>query len=224
MNQLSNQKEDPKAGTGKVACPLFISDLTKSDSGQYLTDIPVATSIIQNQWIKAIDTYWTLPLEQSFLQTVTPDSGIILIEATGKNQKPLRLEVYDQARQKVFETSLNLSIDGVEQMFRHVNLIQAIDAPNAPSLASGNGGGISRFSDAHFTNKEHFVGFDSQNQNKYFVLLHGVNVDGQAARGWHSEMFKRLYWAGSNAKFTGVSWYSTDGPSWGYYKNVVQGA
>lgn len=196
-----------------------VTDLTKSDSGQYLTDIPIATSIIQNQWIKAIDTYWTLPLDKSFLQKINSNSGVILVEATGKNYKPLRLEVYDQARQKVFETSLNLSIDGVEQMFRHVNLINEQGILNAPTLADG-GGAKSRVKDVDFTNKEHFAGFDSQNQDKYFVLLHGVNVDGQAARGWHAEMFKRLYWAGSNSKFVGVSWYSTDGPSWGYYRNV----
>jgi len=58
--------------------------------------------------------------------------------------------------------------------------------------------------------RERFEGFDSELTDGNFVFLHGYNVSGQQARGWQSEMFKRLFWAGSKAKFWGVSWYGSD--------------
>ncbi|MBI4697765.1 MAG: alpha/beta hydrolase [Nitrospirae bacterium] len=48
---------------------------------------------------------------------------------------------------------------------------------------------------------------------KNFVFLHGYNVNGQQARGWQSEMFKRMFWSGSKARFWGVTWY-------GWYSQV----
>jgi hypothetical protein len=195
---------------------LVETTLDRDTSGNYLTDITTAKRLAYEKKTMITREGYTVPAK------ILTGKGVVLVEGWKEAATPLRLVVYDAAGKQMLEAAkLNLSIAGVEQMFRHVNLIQAIDAPNAPSMISGNGGEINRLSDAHFTNKEHFTGFDSQNQDKYFVLLHGVNVNGQAARGWHAEMFKRLYWAGSNAKFVGVSWYSTDGPSWGYYPNVV---
>jgi pimeloyl-ACP methyl ester carboxylesterase len=46
-------------------------------------------------------------------------------------------------------------------------------------------------------------------------------VNGQDARGWHSEMFKRLYWSGSKARFVGVSWFGDPGAD--TIGNKVQG-
>lgn len=173
------------------------TDLTKSDSGRYLTDISTSTSIINNQWIKAIDSYWTLPVDQNFLQKISTDSGIVLLEATGRNQKPLKLEVFNQTKQKVFETSLNLSIDGIEQMFRHKNLVQEGGGP-APAATE-----VDRLVEP--------LNFkDSEVSNKNFVFVHGYNVNPQAARGTHAEIFKRMYWSGSKAKFWGVTWYGYD--------------
>src|SRR5262249_33137814 len=41
---------------------------------------------------------------------------------------------------------------------------------------------------------------------KNFVLVHGYNVNPDHARGNFADIFKRLYWSGSHAKFYGVSW------------------
>lgn len=41
---------------------------------------------------------------------------------------------------------------------------------------------------------------------KNFIFVHGYNVSEEKALGWHCEMFKRLYWSGSNAKFYGITW------------------
>jgi len=42
------------------------------------------------------------------------------------------------------------------------------------------------------------------------VFVHGYNVDGQQARGWQAEMFKRMYWSGNRSRFWGVDWYGSD--------------
>ena len=42
--------------------------------------------------------------------------------------------------------------------------------------------------------------------NKNVVFVHGYDVNGDQAQGWHSEVFKRMYWSGNRAKFYGVSW------------------
>ncbi len=194
-----------------------ITGLNPNASGDYLTT-SLAQTFANTVTIPITSSGYVL--SQALIDNIKAGNGTIIVESWKITQKPLVLEV-SKGGALVASSRLNLSIDGVEQMYRHVNLIQAIDAPNAPSLASGSGGEVNRLSKDDFTNKLHFEGFDVQNDDKYFVLLHGVNVSGNDARGWHAEMFKRLYWAGSKARFVGVSWYSTDGPSWGYYPNVV---
>ena len=51
---------------------------------------------------------------------------------------------------------------------------------------------------------------DSECNQKNFVFVHGYNVNAQQARGWQSELFKRMYWSGSHAKFWGVTWYGSE--------------
>lgn len=201
------------------ALSLVLPWLPSADSGKYLTDMPTA-QILANAPALRI-TAAGLVLDPSLLQVIKEGKDVVLLEGWKATENPLVLEISDAKGNQVFTSNLNLRIAGVEQMFRHVNLIQAINAPNAPPLMFGSGGEINRLSKDDFTNKEQFEGFDVQNDDKYFVLLHGVNVSGNDARGWHAEMFKRLYWAGSKAHFVGVSWFSTDGVSWGYYPNVI---
>ena len=51
-------------------------------------------------------------------------------------------------------------------------------------------------------------------------FVHGANVSERSARGWASEMFKRLHQAGAVMIFTPVTWYSDAGPSYNYQANV----
>jgi hypothetical protein len=130
-------------------------------------------------------------------------SPVILLEGVKPGTAPLVLGIVDATGDQVFVTSLNLSLDGVEQMFRHINLIEKVGGPSSASLPTGAifGGVSDRIEDpVNFPDNE--VG-SSDN----FVFLHGYNVNGQQARGFYSEMFKRLYWSGLQAKFWGVSWY-----------------
>ncbi|MGE9289944.1 MAG: hypothetical protein ACQKBT_03070, partial [Puniceicoccales bacterium] len=51
-----------------------------------------------------------------------------------------------------------------------------------------------------------------------FAFIHGYNVSQDAARGWHSEIFKRMHVMGSKAKFVGVTWGGNTSPD---YHNAV---
>jgi hypothetical protein len=46
--------------------------------------------------------------------------------------------------------------------------------------------------------------------DKNFIFLHGYNVNPNQARGWNADIYKRLYWSGSHAKFYGVTWSASD--------------
>ena len=47
--------------------------------------------------------------------------------------------------------------------------------------------------------------------NKVFTFVHGYSVSEKSARDWNAEMFKRMYWSGSKAKFVGVTWRGNQG-------------
>jgi len=133
--------------------------------------------------------------------------NIILVEATAPTTQPLVLTIYHGTNQ-IAQTSLPLSITGVEQMFRHKNLLLNIP-PAMPD----------RLTDADAPNEPDTV-------DKNFVFLHGYNVLPGEARGVASDMFKRMYWAGSHAKFWAVTWEGADSKigsvfTPNYYTNVV---
>jgi len=46
--------------------------------------------------------------------------------------------------------------------------------------------------------------------DKNFVFVHGYNVNPQQARGWDADIYKRMYWSGSHAKFWAVTWEGAD--------------
>jgi len=70
---------------------------------------------------------------------------------------------------------------------------------------------------------------DTLSNGKSFVFVHGYSVNEEEARWWNAEMFKRLYWAGSRAKYYAVTWFGNDSEIdyWfgsktpDYHKNVV---
>jgi hypothetical protein len=128
--------------------------------------------------------------------------GVVLMTASSKltPDTPLELRVYWH-NQWIYSTNLYLSISGVEDMYRHKNL---------NSVASG---GHNEVPDR--TTAPNWP--DDMTNDKYFVFLHGYNVNQQQARGYAAEMFKRLWWSGSNAKLYAVSWYGYDTQVLGSY-------
>jgi len=133
-----------------------------------------------------------VPLAQSFIAGIaTNNQGIILVEAAAPTTQPLVLTIYHGTNQ-IAQTSLYLSISGVEQMFRHKNLLMNIP-PATPD----------RLTDASVPNEPDTI-------DKNFVFIIGYNVNTTQARGWDADFYKRMYWSGSHAKFYGVTWEAAD--------------
>ncbi len=211
-----------------------VTDLGPTNSGDYLTGsngtiepartLATAPTISISSVSANILTASYIALRPEVLNAAKLGKGIILVEGYKPTQNPLTLEVYDKDLNKVFETSLNLSMDGVEQMFRHKNLMRqmyqieqqfpGIIPPSGVLPVAGhsvpNEGMPDRLTASDFSNSLHFSGFDADSDNKDFVHVHGYNVNGQDARGEQAEVFKRLYWSGSRARFWGITWFGYD--------------
>lgn len=124
----------------------------------------------------------------SFLGNVAANNGaIILVEAAAPTAQPLVLTIYHGTNQ-IAQTSLPLSISGVEQMFRNKNIL-LYSTPTVPD----------RLTDASVPNEPDTI-------DKNFVFMHGYNVNPNEARGVAADMYKRMYWSGSHAKFWTVTW------------------
>jgi hypothetical protein len=221
---------------------VLFTSLDSQNVGNYLTDVNYARQIAES-YIFGVDRAGIklLPYDggqlpfvcpslmcndgrvafEGFVQNLKQGQSVILLEGSGAGQQPLVLEITDRAGNVAFQIELSLSLDGVEQMFRHLNLIPDIankDGENdQPEQGSKERGEPDRFLEVSEQPSNYP---DSECGDSYFVMLHGFKVNGQDARGWHTEMFKRLYWSGSRARFVGVSWYSFENiPD--YHQNVV---
>lgn len=154
-------------------------------------------------------------LSSQFLSGVAASNqNIILVEGWTNTTAPLVLSIYQNGTNLLVQTSLYPSLSGVEDMFRHKNLISEV-FPNSNSAQ----GKPDRLTDGSVPN-------EPPTNNKNFVFLHGYNVDPDQARGNASDIFKKLYWSGSHAKFWAVTWHGSESQVFGslttdYHTNVV---
>ncbi|HVU23218.1 MAG TPA: Ig-like domain-containing protein [Opitutus sp.] len=149
-----------------------------------------------------IDLFATSPGFRARIQN--SDGGVILVEASKASTKPLVLEVRKGA--KVIATvQLAIRTDLVETMFRYHNIRSQA---HGTAIAADNRGpnyGATMPSDA--PNDP----FQNVANRKNVVFVHGYNMNSKQAQGSASEVFKRLYWSGSKAKFYAVLWRGDDG-------------
>ena len=94
----------------------------------------------------------------------------------------------------LFELRLPLSISPVEDMFRWVDYRALLGDTNGIPTRLGSP----------------WNSPDSECNGTHYVFVHGYSVSARSARGWASEMFKRLRQSGSQAMFTAVDWYGDD--------------
>lgn len=168
------------------------TDLTKDSAGAFLTTEGNTYGPSFNQASHEADTLHitadgvALPVE--FLDRIKNDAtkGILLIEGRCATTASLVLEVWKDG-QIVCEKEMPLSIDGVEKMYRWVNLrpgqqgdSRTGEPKNNPDIPTS--------------------------ANKNVIFLHGFNANVEGARMWNAEIFKRLYQSGSRAKFWGMTW------------------
>ncbi len=148
------------------------------------------------------------------------DWGMILVEGRMRTTAPLVL-VVEQNGSTVAEMKLELRISDVESMYRHVDLTRV------PTEYDGSATTPPEVVPSSRTADPGAPWPDSLTNGKYFVFIHGYNIDGQRARGWHAEVFKRLHVLGSKARFVGVTWdgatgVKINGEYLDYHKAVFQ--
>lgn len=193
------------AGNGAVyklrqaddALKFVYTDLANTNAGDYLIieTNTYGVAMNQNSYNAATIqiTFDGIPLDINFLNRVTANTnkGVLMMEAVNPSTAPLVLEIW-QNGSKVWETSLALSLSGVEDMYRWINLRHV------------TGGGEDKLTN---TDKQPSNNPDSLSDNgKHVIFVHGFNVSEEAASGTSAEVFKRLYQSGSTARFTGVTW------------------
>ena len=170
-----------------------------------------------NQDLKAAETLAPsaddnlIPIPNTFLTTLTERGyGVVLVEGRKSTQEPLELIIEKDGVVEI-KLQLPLALGPVESMYRHLNLTQVprnMDGtPVAPPI-------LGRPTEGKIPE-----GLPDRDCNdRWFVLVHGYNVDGNKARSWQAEFFKRLYALGSHARFVGVTWNGDTGLD--YHKAV----
>ena len=135
-----------------------------------------------------------LRIPSEMLVAAENNRGVILVESRFTTDNPIVLEIKKNDGTSVAEVEFPIKVTEVEDMLR----LQYIDdeedeetiipIPTEPSNWP-----------------------DDERDGNHFVLVHGYNVNEEQARGWHGETFKRIFWSGSNAMFTGISWHGDEG-------------
>lgn len=115
--------------------------------------------------------------------------GVLFIEGRAATSAPLCLDIeYDY--EVIATATLPLSLSSVEKMFWSYSI-----------RGAENGG--------NFTLPENYTPDNLMPDlgNKTVFFLHGLSVGVNESHGWSSEMFKRLWQSGSNARFVSVTWF-----------------
>ncbi len=129
-----------------------------------------------------------------FLVACADGNGVLLLEAGLQTQAPLELILKEGDEEKI-RFAMPVSPDEIKKMYRWVNLRAVTQGPVAEP-----------------TNLSQPANYpDAEASNKWFVFVHGYNVNEDSARSWNADVFKRLYRSGSNARYVGVTWYGDQG-------------
>ncbi len=133
------------------------------------------------------------------------DKGVAFIEGRTEDDAWLKLDIYyGNNTQKVAIGKFPLKLSPVEEMYRWLN---------SRGLSGEKVWFPSRLGEPRNLP-------DNETSNRHLVFVHGANVTQNGARGWASEIFKRMWQAGMTAKFTAVTWMSDQGWDWNYHENV----
>ena len=158
---------------------------------------------------EALNNLITIP--PTFLTTLRERGyGVVLVEGRKPTQNPLELIIEKDGVDEI-KLQLPLALGPVESMYRHLNLTEVPRSLDGTSVAPPIFG--------RPTEGKIPEGLPDRDCNdRWFVLVHGYNVDGNKARSWPAEFFKRLYALGSHARFVGVTWNGDTGLD--YHKAV----
>ncbi len=201
------------------AVHLVLTGLSPANAGQIHREASVACfgenldRPVSNGSVLRPDEDGRIEIPANFMARIeSKGHGVVLLEGGQESRRPLLLEVRQDER-AVATFELPLSLGRVESMYRHVNLCRtAYEYSGRPAPIKKPG---------RPTQTDDPTGLpDGETNDRWVVMLHGYNVSGDAARGWHAESFKRLRALGSNARFVGITWNGDTGLD--YHKAVYQ--
>lgn len=161
-----------------------------------------------------------IALQTAFLEGIR-DQGrsILLFEARAPTKKPLILEIKHSGK-TILSSELPLSISPVRSMMRILN-IRAAD----PKFHTTDGPWPTNLNEPSNLPDAHLESLTSPIRT--LVHIHGFNWTGEEAPAAHTEVFKRFFQSGSNARFIGVTWRGDAGTldltnsSFEYNENVI---
>ena len=188
---------------GAKTLRFIFTDLSAPVAGRYLTDLVEANRAVSTPAVTIGNGGLILPA--TFLDSIRKNgTGIMLVEARQVSSQNLRLLVRTDYNGVLCARDLRINISAVEDMYRWINLRPSGGRPTSVGEPANNP--------------------DDLSNGKNVIFLHGFNVTAEEARGWNAEMFKRLYWSGSNAKFWGVAWQGDAGlvNALNYQENVAK--
>ena len=122
------------------------------------------------------------------MKSSSSNKGVVFIEGREATSAPLKLDIYYNG-QKVVTGELPLHLSSVEDMYWFYSLHGAedVDYFNLPN----------QYTPANLME-------NPKDRDVFFT--HGFNVSEEDARAWGSEVFKRLWQSGSDARFHMVAW------------------
>jgi hypothetical protein len=172
-------------------------DGTSLNSGAWQKDLAKA-SILLGKNLYFVNPYasggteTSIRIPSAMLQAAKAGNGLIWLSsghASKTSSGPLQIIVKDSSNQVAAFCSLPLSISSVEDMLRLKYV-----TPGAADLTQADIPG----------NPPNWP--DAERNGKHFVFVHGYNVNESQSKGWATEVFKRMFWSGSNARFSAFAW------------------
>jgi hypothetical protein len=137
-------------------------------------------------------------LSAEYLGAVKNGMGVLLFEAKSATNQSFELIVSEKGKggevARIVRALPVEMVESPESLYWHVNIREVVKG-KAPGDVQEP---ICKW-------------FKESRKDQWFVFCHGYNVNTEAARGWNSEVFKRLYHKGCNARFLGVSWEGSQG-------------
>jgi len=164
-------------------------ELHASDSDAYLRDLIVANSVrdMESAPIHAPGRY----IDTRFLGAQEQGNGLLLLEAIRPTTEPIKLSIIRKSDQAVMgEVSLPVSISPALDMVRWKFI-----SPGAADLGQSDVPG----------DPPNWP--DADRNGKHFVFVHGYNVNPEQSKGWGTEAFKKIFWSGSEARFSVFAWF-----------------
>lgn len=168
----------------------------KTGVGSFLKNLDRATDVAS----RAVNPIQQagLRIPNDMLLAAKNNKGVILVEARYATNNPIQIEIRKNDGTIVGHVDFPLNITPVKDMLRYKFVM-----PGAANLNAGDIPG----SPPNWP--------DADRNDKHFIFVHGYNVNDTQSKGWGGEAFKRLFWSGSNARFTAFGWYGYQGQTFG---------